>query len=161
MEKIQAKTQEAQKTLADEQAKLQATIEAKGLGMGEDGDGEDTCWILLLQGAFLCDVVEGNFGIPDPMMLRYDATNHGNRGVSEQHPGWLMMSLRVIQPIGPIVFGILITRELGILMNQAVWIQPSAKKICQEKTQIQSELKNKDAEMQQQVGTRLWKKKVG
>ena len=37
-----------------------------------------------------CDVVEGNFGIPDPMMLRYDATNHGNRGVSEQNPGWLM-----------------------------------------------------------------------
>jgi hypothetical protein len=30
LEKFQAKTQEAQKTLADEQAKLQATIEAKG-----------------------------------------------------------------------------------------------------------------------------------
>ena len=35
----------------------------QGLGMGEDEDGEDTCW---LPGAFLCDVVEGNFGIPDP-----------------------------------------------------------------------------------------------
>ena len=125
--------------MADEQAKLQATIEAKGSAWGK------------------MKMVKTPVGCPVLFYaMLWRETSEYQTQVHD--PGWLMISLRVIQPI---VFGILITRELGILMNQAVeWIQPSAQ-ICQEKTQIQSELKNKDAEMQQQVGTRLWGKKWG